>query len=292
MIGLQMSIPVIGTVVAFTAVALKKDILIQKIAEAVTGIARPFQIVRVARAEAEAALINAENELEISGLQRQAMERFIGEQTQQQLNINAITDKVFENLSEQSHPEDLDNDWIANFFQKCRIVSNEEMQSLWSNVLVGEVNSPSSFSRQTVNLLADLDARDAKSFERLLRFCCVVNGILTPFILPLTESVFTDEGFDLSQLAHLDSLGLVSNARLYDVHLRLSQDPTTIQYFNESAVFTRKANSRGHWRIQIGRTSFTRAGRELARIVAASPVPGFFEHVLATARRHGERIET
>ena len=32
----------------------------------------------------------------------------------------------------------MDNDWTVNFFDKSRIVSDDEMQNLWSRVLAGE----------------------------------------------------------------------------------------------------------------------------------------------------------
>ena len=35
----------------------------------------------------------------------------------------------------------MEEDWIANFFDKCRIVSDSEMQSLWARVLAGEANA-------------------------------------------------------------------------------------------------------------------------------------------------------
>jgi hypothetical protein len=45
-------------------------VLIEKISDAVGGLFKPYQIVRVARAEAEAERIRGESQIEISDLQR------------------------------------------------------------------------------------------------------------------------------------------------------------------------------------------------------------------------------
>jgi hypothetical protein len=45
-------------------------------------------------------------------------------------------------LTEAATPEKLEDDWITNFFDKCRLISDEEMQTLWSKVLAGEANAP------------------------------------------------------------------------------------------------------------------------------------------------------
>ena len=124
------------------------DTLIKKVSGAVGGWFAPYQIRRVAKAEAEAALIKAQSEIEITDLHRRAAHRFIEEEAQRQKNMEDITDKALPQLNEYAKPEFMDNDWLANFFDKCRIVSDDEMQRLWSLVLAGEANAPGSYSKR------------------------------------------------------------------------------------------------------------------------------------------------
>ncbi|MBL4701684.1 MAG: hypothetical protein JKX85_10550, partial [Phycisphaeraceae bacterium] len=60
------------------------DTLIKKVSSAVSGYAGPWQIKRVAKAEAEVALIKAKNEIEITDLHRCAMHRFFDEEARRQ----------------------------------------------------------------------------------------------------------------------------------------------------------------------------------------------------------------
>jgi len=55
-------------------------VLIEKISDAIGGIFKPWQIHRVAQAEGEAERIKAVAQIEISKLQRRALQRFIAEE--------------------------------------------------------------------------------------------------------------------------------------------------------------------------------------------------------------------
>ena len=108
----------------------------------------PYQIKRIAKAEAEASIIKAQAEIEITDLHRRAMHRFIEEEATRQQNIEDITSKALPQLTNEANPDSMEDDWITNFFDKCRIISDKEMQNLWSRVLAGEANSPGSYSKK------------------------------------------------------------------------------------------------------------------------------------------------
>jgi Protein of unknown function (DUF2806) len=117
-------------------------VLVEKISDAVGGIFKPYQIVRVAKAEAQADRVRAEGQIEISALQRRAFHRFLEEEAKKQKNIEDITRKALPLLNPDSQPNEIENDWIVNFFDRCRLISDNDMQKLWSRVLAGEANSP------------------------------------------------------------------------------------------------------------------------------------------------------
>jgi len=120
-------------------------VLIEKISEAVGGVFRPYQIRRVADAEADAEKIRAVSKIEVTDLHRRAMCRFLEEEGKKQQNIEDITSKALPDVAENSTPEKIENDWLTNFFDKCRLISDEGMQKLWAKVLAGEANMPGHF---------------------------------------------------------------------------------------------------------------------------------------------------
>ena len=146
------------------------DTLIKKISNAAGVIFEPRQIKRIAKAKAEAARIEAESKIEITDLHRRVLRRFIEEEARYQKNIEAVTTKALPGLNENADPNSIEDDWIVNFFDKSRIVSDNEMQGLWSRVLAGEANVPGSYSKRTVNFLSDLDKSEANLFANLCGF--------------------------------------------------------------------------------------------------------------------------
>src|SRR5437762_14302411 len=136
------------------------DTLIQRISDAVGAVFEPHQIKRVAKAQAAAALIQARTEIKVEALHRRALQRFVSEEAKKQENIESSTAKALPQLEDKSQPQNMESDWISNFFDKCRIVSDAEMQQLWAKVLAGEANAPGRFSKRTVNFIASLDKQD------------------------------------------------------------------------------------------------------------------------------------
>ena len=103
-------------------------VLIEKISDAVGGIFKPYQIVRVAKAEAEANRIQVESQIQVTDLHRRAMHRFLEEEAKKQSNIEAITQNALPLLEEKSRQR-LSQMIGSQTFDKSRIVSDAEMQS-------------------------------------------------------------------------------------------------------------------------------------------------------------------
>ncbi len=86
-----------NNLVNFGELSKPATVLIEKISDAIGGYFKPYQIKRIAKAEAEASIIKAQANTEISALGRRALKRFIAEEAMKQRNIEAITKKRFHN---------------------------------------------------------------------------------------------------------------------------------------------------------------------------------------------------
>jgi hypothetical protein len=251
-------------------------VLIKKISAAVGGIFKPYQIVRIAKAEAEACRIQAEVQIEVTDLQRRALHRFLEEEAKKQSNIESITQDALSLLEDKSDPEAVSDDWITNFFDKSRIVSDNEMQGLWSRILAGEANAPGTFAKRTVNLLADLDKEDAILFMRLCGFGWMI-GEIVPLIFEKRASIYNDQGIDFSSLSHLESLGLIQFNFMSGYQSLQNNTSVCVHYYGKplTLVFPKETENELH----LGHVLLTRAGQQLAPVCAPKPVEGFFEYV-------------
>lgn len=231
----------------------------------------------MAKAKAEAAMIEAQSVIDVTDLHRRAGLRWIEEEAQRQKNMEDITGKALPQLDENATPESVENDWLVNFFDKSRIVSDNEMQNLWSRVLAGEANAPGTYSKRTVNFLSDLDKTDAELFAKLCGFSWLIGNIV-PLVFDHEAEIYNKHGVNFDNLSHLESIGLVQfNSVGSFVRTNLPKKLTMHYYGNPLTLEMHKIAGN---ELEIGKVLFSKIGQELAPICGSKPVEGFRDYVM------------
>jgi Protein of unknown function (DUF2806) len=121
-------------------------------------------------------------------VRRRAVERLLAEETRKQRNLEAIYGKTILLLEPSTDPEtinQIDEDWIFFHSEKARLVSDQEMQSLWARILAREAERPGSFSKRTLDFLAALEKSEAEDFTNLCRYVVEITGkrgLISPWI--------------------------------------------------------------------------------------------------------------
>jgi hypothetical protein len=262
-------------------------VLIEKISDAIGGIFKPHQIVRVASAEAEVEKIKAKSQIEITELQQRAYYRFIEEEAKKQSCIESVTVKALPYLKDDARPTEVESDWITNFFDKARLISDEQMQILWAKVLAGEANSPGSYSKRTINLLNSLDKSDAILFNTFCGFVWILGNNLIPLIYSAQDSIYTENGVTFNDLKHLDDIGMINFSEIAGSGYTLIDLPKSIYlsyYGTEIDIDLPKDQNNV---LSIGLVLLTKAGQELASICCSECVPNFIDYILIRFRDNG-----
>jgi Protein of unknown function (DUF2806) len=262
-------------------------VLIEKISDAIGGIFRPYQIRRIAQAEAQAEQIKAASQIEITELQRRAINRFFFEEAKKQENIESVTAKALPELDDNASPERIENDWITNFFDKCRLISDEDMQTLWSKVLAGEANAPGRYSKRTVNALSSLDKSDAELFKNLCSFGWFLGNVV-PLVFDVHDSIYNDAGINFNKLKHLDEIGLISFENLTGFRRTKLPQKITLSYYGAQVdvAFPQPQDNF----LNIGRVLLSKTGQELAPVCGSLPQPGFREYVIRKWKSEGLHV--
>ena len=255
-------------------------VLIERVSDGFGGIFKPTQIRRVAKAEAEAAKILAATDIEITDMRQRALQRVVYEEGKRQENIEQITWQAAEQLGDGAKPENLDDDWLANFFDKCRIVSDADMQSLWAKLLAGEATAPGKYSKRTVGFVSNLDKGDAGLFTLLCSFMWYFPDThnLAPLVFNYRDDFYSNQNINYSRLQHLDDIGLISFATSQSVHLTGLPKNIAADYFSSRINLELPQDNDN--RLNIGRVMFTHTGHELAPICGASRSDEFFQYTL------------
>lgn len=262
-------------------------VLIEKISDAIGGIFKPFQIRRVAQAEANAKVIRARTEIKITKLQQRAVARFFVEEGRKQANIESITMKAIDNLREDARPNEVEDDWISNFFDKCRLISDEEMQSLWAKVLAGEANNPGFYSKRTVNFISSIDKTDAILFTNLCSYGWIIED-KPPMVLLIYDpqnEIYNRNGIYFGTLKHFDDIGLISLETLGGYTRTHLPEIVRVSYYGTpiNIKFKEKDNNR----FDAGQILLSRIGQELAPISGSSPIPDFIDYILKIWSKKG-----
>jgi len=263
-------------------------VLVEKISEAIGGICKPWQMKRVAKAEAEAERIKVLARVETTELEKLALGRFIYEETKKQKNIENITHQSLPQLNAGAKPEGMEEDWITNFFDKCRLISDEEMQSIWARILAGEANTPGKFSKRTINFMESLDKQDAKLFTKLCAFNWILDGGPHPLIYNVKEEIYTKNGINFSILKHLDAIGLISFESLSGYKKEGFPKGTVVTY--KDAPYLLKFPNENDNHLNIGKVLLTSIGSELASICVPEVVAGLEEYVVNMWKSQGVEV--
>lgn len=265
-------------------------VLIEKISDAVGIIYEPLRVVRMAQAEAKADLIRAQSEIEITDLHRRALTRFVKEEAIKQDNMESIIQQAVPQIKEEASPEDVENDWIAHFFNKCRLTSDADIQLMWSRILAGEANAPGSYSKRTVDILSSMDKVDAMRFANLCGFCWTISNTPVPLVYDDEANVCNNNGVVFGTLNHLDKIGLITFSTVDG--FKLSQQPKSITVSYNDAHSTIEFERDTGNDLQLGMVILTNAGVELASICDSKIIPEFREYIHEEWRKQGCNVST
>jgi hypothetical protein len=150
------------------------------------------------------------------------------------------------------------------------------MQLLWSKILAGEANSPGTFSRKTVNLLADLDKGDAELFAQLCRFGWMI-GDVVPLVHDVQAEIYNKYGINFDSLSHLESLGLIQFSNIAGFQRLRLPKKFQVFYYGRPVEITMPKESDNI--LELGKVLLTKAGQELAPVSGSQPIEEFFDFV-------------
>ncbi len=272
-------------------------VLIEKISDAIGASFKPSHIENVAKAEAkatviharakaEADIIHAQAEVKINEIEKRGLRRMIRLQGIKQQNIEQIIVEATKLINENANPKAMENDWIINFFDKCELVSDKEMQEVWAKILSGEANKPGSYSKRTINILSSIEKSQAELFTTLCRFKCNVNGH-TEILFSPSDDICKKNGLTDDELCNLQAMGLIRFSDMVVYTLTNLPNEFQVDYFGISLKAKLEKNGS---EMCTGSVKLTSVGQELSSICASQPVDGFTEYMKETWSRHTNKV--
>jgi len=190
--------------------------LSEVLSKGVGGMYAPTQIKRVAKAriEVEKAAFDAEKEIlqtieenpnlfSKENLLVRAIIKTGYRLTIEQDNIDSIIQQAYVQIdSIEANDHDIEDDWLSEFFEKVKNVSDKDIQFLWGQILAGEVATPGVFSMYTLNMLKQLDKTSAEKLIKFIKLsfdgviCSTKTEVLNKFGLTVLDfTILQDMGW-------------------------------------------------------------------------------------------------
>jgi hypothetical protein len=169
-------------------------------------------------------------------------------------------------------------DWTLQFLSLAGDVCYEEMQRIWARILAGEVASPGSFGKRTIEFLKTLEKEEAEHFTLLSGLAFLDEHSWPLLIINKTTRTRIFEIAEAGDLIdHFAAIGLLSGADLLPP--RSSVLGTRYRYFGRTVEFTGspKEKSTDILEYFVVFRPYTAIGAQLFRIAGAQPVADYVE---------------
>lgn len=190
-------------------------------------------------------------------------------------NQNDIVEIAMQSLQSDAKPENVEDDWLAQFMDKAKFVSSQEFQWIWGKILARECNEPGSIPFTLLFTLEKMDKEDAETFTALCRTVVQLEGEYTPIII---NSRFDEYKslleINLDKLISLNALGLIEmdlGPLSFGYVLKAETFPAKVIYFD------RKYELSEGEQICIGNVLFTKVGQALCQSIDVDEIEGFWE---------------
>ena len=186
------------------------------------------------------------------------------QETRKQNNIENIIQQTVEELPENAQVDNLDEDWLANFFDKCENISDEIMQTMWSKILTSEASKPGAFSKRTIGIVSNISKTEAETFSRFCQFVWNL-GFPCPIVFNINEDkILLENDILFSDLNHLQAIGLITISSSESYIVNIINRKLTYKYFNRTILLEVPEDMNN--KLPVGACLLTEAGMELFKV--------------------------
>lgn len=234
--------------------------LIDAVSNSIGVVYEPTRIRRRAKAEAESLVIMARGEEE--ALAARAAIRLSTQEIYRQENIEDILEESIQIVKQKiiEPSEQLKKDWLSFFFDKCKDVSDSDVQKFWGAILAGEFEKHNSFSRMTLSVLQSMNSADVQLFKKYCTYVFHIDGRLMRLKISAHNKELAKDDIREEEILHLQDIGLLQEPKEY----HFNKGSTVVVEYGKTR-FT--ATFRTHR--QQKAEYLTRAGQELYNLANA-----------------------
>ncbi len=214
-------------------------------------------------------------------LQVRMTNRVAYQELKKQQNTENVIGHAFNILEskEEVDEKEVDEDWIARFFNSAGEVSNEEMQFIWGKILAGEVEKPGSFSLRTLDTLRNITQEEAELFQKMSNY--VFNASFdNTYFLYREEKTLLEFSINIMDLVRLSNIGLlnIKSLNIGQIVKKSGDRIIAFIYFDKGIIY--ENNTDKDIQINMPVYKLTEVGEQLFSIVEKKFVIDYLKKVI------------
>ncbi len=247
--------------------------LIEKISEAVGIIYDPYGLKKGQREFTKVLFEKTANRDDLSLEEQMALIQEYKFLLSKNKNRGAIVKKAYKHLKDTAEPNDVDNSWIFNFWDKSGTVSDEALQDIWGKILANQVNDPNSISKRLLHNLSLMSKQDADNFSNLARFCFddYKDDIAHPLIFIKDHSkTYANSRITTDMLKELELFSLIET----NYETGFAFEKKKVFTYQNRIIEVKKD------RIEAGNVKLTEDGQRLYKIIGKRERSEIFEYTI------------
>jgi Protein of unknown function (DUF2806) len=211
-----------------------------------------YKVITLAKANNEARQLALDGE---QALAERAISRLRHQELNKQKNLESIIDRTIPKIEGGSIEDAVDKDWLSYFFESCSTISEDKVQTIWSDVLASKITGEP-LPRKIIDCLRWMDSQAANQFAEFAKPLFLFHGSFSMIVRgALEKELSIDFGYDTDAL--LD-IGLIKENLNKTIRFTFASLDITCREPSDRSLDFRKF------------FEFTQTGKRLALVVVPS----------------------
>jgi hypothetical protein len=158
----------VGANVSVVGAPLEK--LVDTVGYLLQSAVQPFTSLAQSVSSGVGAVVTAYSQEVSADIHDRAERRRRVELCREQNNLELVIAGAARMLPAKVSDEPVSEDWVAQFAEHVKRVSDDDMRALWSKILAGELTTPGSFTKRTLQTVKNLERGELERFRMLCSF--------------------------------------------------------------------------------------------------------------------------
>lgn len=207
------------------------------------------------------------------------------QQARKEHNIESVIGKTVLELEDKTveSTDDVDEDWLNRFFNIVEDVSDEQLQSLWSRILAGEILQPHSYSLRLLEFLRNISKDELDLILKIMPF-------ITGDVIFNDDNVLSKYDINYGLILKLDEIGILNSSATISQNYDLNNNEQASLFDNSEIICLVKNKSSEKKHISVPIFTVNEIGLKLQKLSNTKMNVDFVKEILTSISKKNNEM--